>query len=87
MKWSTLATASLKPDEEMRPVLDAKPTPKFYEVIEARTIMTQDLEHCVKAKSPVFMPPGGCRPPGKERPWLRRGTANERTRHDRFLGL
>ena len=25
----------LKPDEEVRPLLDAKPTPKFYEVIEA----------------------------------------------------
>ena len=27
--------SQLKPDEEMRPVLDAKPTPKFYEAIEA----------------------------------------------------
>ena len=49
--------------------------------------MTPDLEHCVKAKSPVFMPPGGCRPPGKEHTRHRWGTTNERTRHDRFLGL
>ena len=27
--------SQLKPDEEVRPLLDAKPTPKFYEVIEA----------------------------------------------------
>ena len=27
--------SQLKPAEEMRPVLDAEPTPKFYEVIEA----------------------------------------------------
>ena len=33
MTGSTLATARLKPDEEVRPVLDAKPMPKFYEVI------------------------------------------------------
>lgn len=26
-------------------------------------------------------------PPAKERPWLRRGTANERMHHDRRLGL
>ena len=49
--------------------------------------MTLDFEHCVEAKSPAFMPPGECRPPGKDGPWLRRGTANERTRHDRCLGL
>ena len=27
--------SQLKPDAEVRPVLDAKPTPKFYDVIEA----------------------------------------------------
>lgn len=27
--------SQLKPDEEVRPLLDANPTPKFYEVIEA----------------------------------------------------
>jgi hypothetical protein len=27
--------SQLKQDEEVRPLLDAKPTPKFYEVIEA----------------------------------------------------
>ena len=60
--------SQLKPDEEMGPVLGAKPSPSSTKLSRHRTIMTPDLEHRVNAKSPVFMAPGGCRPPGKGAP-------------------
>ena len=60
--------SQLIPNEEVRPLLDAKPTPGSTKLSRHRTIMTPDLEHLRQSQEPCVHAARGMSATGKGAP-------------------